>query len=195
MPNRIIDEQTIFQEYVIHGKSDREIAQEYGCHKTTVAKNRQQFGITTRLTTGEIGERLVHMELLRLGFTVVDMNRTESKTYPFDLLVNQRIRVDVKSAKANQDGYWRFALTVKKECGHSLETGNFVLLDNGRIRKVFEKTSDFLVFCAIGESINFYVLPPTEIPIKQNTVAISSDHCGKWSYWQDRWDLLKRLAA
>lgn len=190
-----LDEQTLFHEYIVNGKSDRMIAQEYGCDRTNVVKKRQQFGINTRLETGEIGEHLTRMELRRLGFAVADMNRTESKTHPFDLLVNRKVKVDVKSARACKDGYWRFSLTSKRECGNSLKSGNYILLNNGRMKKIFANTCDLLVFCTVGDRVNFYIMPSNIVPVDQNSITLSTSHTGKWSFWRNRWDLLTKLAA
>lgn len=190
LTSRILNTQQVYIDYVLKGESDRELAERYDVERTIVSKYRKKHGINTRLMTGEIGERLVLMELQRLGFSAVDMNLAESKTHGFDILVNGSIKVEVKTARALSKGSWRFALTCASN-KYTKQSKNSIRLPNGRRKKLFMKTCDVVILCGISnKSVMFFVIPPLEIPFFLNTITVSNKGSGKWGLWKDRWDLI-----
>lgn len=128
-------------------------------------------------------------ELLANDFVVVNMNK-RSKTFPFDLLVNGKIRIDVKSAKLHK-GTWRFTLSNKAQLG-LIESDRYIRLNNGRIRKKFAEDCDFVILCGIWETdASLFILPAKEICDIQQTIAVNPIGRGKWWEWHNRFDLIR----
>ncbi|MDP4158180.1 MAG: hypothetical protein Q8911_00245 [Bacillota bacterium] len=174
--------------YIVDGRSDSEIAKHFGIDRTAVVHFRKYHDIPTRIYTGETGEGIVAFELQKNDFVVVNMN-LRSKIHPFDLLVNGKVRIDVKSAIMYQ-GSWKFNFGQKPQSG-IIESDHYIRLPNGRMKKLFSTVCDFLILCCIHDDNHFlFVLPTSVIPDTQQTIAIYSSGVGKWWEWKDRFDLI-----
>ncbi|MED1953789.1 hypothetical protein [Brevibacillus centrosporus] len=179
----------LFDEYVNKRMTDLEIAEKYGLTRTAISKMRKRVGIKSKDFTGQRGEALAIDELMAHGFKVENMNK-KSMTYPFDLLINDSIRVEVKSATLI-DGYHRFILTESSENGN-IESENRIKLSNGRTKKRFDKTCDFILLVGIDpETQNkFFLIPSYKLPESIQTIAIPSTLNSKYAEYKDRWDFL-----
>lgn len=186
----------LFREYVINHRSDREIAAMLGVDRTTVVQARKQYGIPTRRSTGKIGEQLLVKELRKRGFSVRNMNEI-SGTFPFDLLVDHFIRIEVKSSRVFRDmcgDKFTFTLSEKPQCPN-VESRFRIRLRCGRTRKLFRKTCDFLVLVGISRDYGnqFFIIPSEDIPDEQTTISLPADPSAntKYAKYRNRWDLLK----
>lgn len=152
---------------------------------------RHNHNIPSRIYTGEIGEGIVVNELLLNHFVTVNMNK-RSKIHPYDLLVNGKVKIDVKTA-TEQRRHFVFALSEKGNMGHA-ESEERITLDNGRTRKLFHKVCDFLILCGIAKGKHFlFIVPASEIPDTQQTITITNKGFGKWWEWHERFELLRRV--
>lgn len=145
----------------------------------------------SRQKTGQIGEALVIKELAERGYSVMDMNEYNPLS-SFDLLVDKRIRIDVKTARENNDGIASYNISNKPELG-CLESDICIRLLNGRTRKIYEKTCDFLVFVMIGRQRNyFWIIPPYRLKVNCQSLGINPHSInGKYRHYQDKWDFIE----
>lgn len=178
----------VYTEYVINGKSDREIASLFKVHRTTISKFRKYHGITTRQYSGEVGERLVEQKLIELGASVVIAESSFAGKHSFDMLVNDKIRVQVKASQIHHRR-WTFPLTNKDGDGINGSSGDHIKLKNGRWKKNFSKTCDLIILCCITNDEPCFYIVPSSIKLP-NTINIPLTSGHTWERWKDRWDLL-----
>ncbi|SPU37910.1 Uncharacterised protein [Lysinibacillus capsici] len=186
-----ISSETLYKEYVVNNLTDIQIANKYKIDRTYVSKLRKQEGVETRISTGRIGEKFVEEKLHELNFIFKNMNDL-SMTSEYDFLVNTSVKIEVKSSKLASDGTFRFVLAEKPE-NNNIESPNRIRLKNGRTKKRFDKTCHFIILVCIEANAknDFYVIPSNEIPITQQTIAISSSfRNSKYAIYKDRWDFL-----
>lgn len=139
-PNVFPDKQLLYKKYVLEKKTDREIALEFGVDRTYVVHARKYYNIPKRKSTGELGETLTVNELEKQGFSIINMNNF-AKTFPFDVLVNNYIRVEVKSSILGSiDHYPRytFVLSEKPENNNVISDCR-IKLSNGRTKSYIKK--------------------------------------------------------
>lgn len=175
--------------YLDMGHSDREIAEFIGLHRATISKIRNDYGIETRQSVGELGEKYAKKKLIQLGHTVIDMNET-NKTAPFDLMVNGRIRIEVKSAM-EQRGEFKFVMTDKEE-NKNIESNHRIKLSSGRTKKVYRKTCDFIIFVGVkGKSALPIIIPSKLINDRLQTLSFPLSGQSKYSEFVNAWQLIK----
>ena len=175
--------------YTIKGMTDKEIASVAGVHRTAIVKLRTKHGIKTRDSTGKKAERIAISKLRSLGFKVIDMN-VENKLSSFDLLINDNVRVDIKSAQICSDFRHLFTLTEKRSNGN-IVSPNRITFDSGRTRKLFRNTCDILLLVGLsGKETVFYLIPSSEINDKVQTIAIPSLYVNRYRVYENRWDFL-----
>ena len=189
----MLTKELLIREYMYNGLSDQQIATKYGFARHTIGYARSKYGIPTRVKTGTVGEEIAERALTRNGFRVFNMNALDN-LYIFDLLVNDRIRIDVKSAIDSDGSRWLFSLTNSSSLGIKTDNGYYSKLKNGRLKKDFSKTCDLLMFVGIKPLERIYIVPSKIIPWDQQSIAINIyGLSGKWAEWQERYDLINQL--
>lgn len=187
--NMTSKESFVYQQFVEIGRTDNFIASVLGVTRSAITHFRKYHGIHRKdVRVGELGEQKTINQLKSVGFSVKDMNKYINKIHPYDLLINNQIKVDVKTANRGNDRAWRFALTNRIENGNA-ESERYIKLKNGRMKKVLTKSCDFLVLCALnGTKQRYFIVPTKEIPKNHQNISLTTE--GKWSIWEDRWDLI-----
>lgn len=182
---------------MIEEKTDKEIAAEFGVDRTCVVHSRKKHGIPARKKTGEIGELETLRKLEKLGYSVTNMKRF-SKIYPYDLRINNSLKVEVKSSELLfTKGYpfYVFSFSEKPENGN-IESQHRIRLPSGRTRKLFRKTCDFIILACLSKGIatDFYIIPSDKIPDTLGTLSISLSNESKSEYFKfkNNWGLLER---
>jgi hypothetical protein len=179
--------------YHKRGFSDLEIANFIGVDRTSIVHLRKVYEIVTRKSVGEIGEQYVAGKLRRNGHIVENMN-DKDKTALFDLLVNGLIRIEVKTSN-DINGSFHFTLTNKPECNH-VESEHRVFLKNGRSKKLYRKTCEYVVCLGIkGKRVYPYVIPSNEIPDKLQNIRITPSKDNKYSEYFQKWGQIKKSDA
>lgn len=189
-----ITEPVLRRLYTDLGKSDSEIACFFGCDRTAIVRLRSRYNIRTRKSIGEIGEEMILKELRSRGYDVKDMN-DKDKLYPYDLLVDSVVRVEVKSATLSNDSLFRFTLTEKPE-NQNMESLKRIRLGNGRTRKVFSKTCDLIVFVGVeNDDCHFFLVKPKEINEKSHGIAAPLNPFSKSKYnkFRERWEVIEEI--
>ena len=182
--------------YTDLGKTDSEISKFFDCDRTTIVKLREIHGIHSRKSIGEIGEDMLVKELKSRGYVVKNMN-DKDKLYPYDLLVDSEIRIEVKSASIFEDGRFHFTLTEKPE-NKNIESETRIRLENGRTKKVFTKSCDLMVFVGVeNEDCHFFLIKPTELSEKIQAVATPLDPFSKSKYnkFRERWEVIEQIKS
>lgn len=174
------------------GKTDREIAQFLEIDRTSVVHFRKRNGIPSRISTGEIGELLAADKLQELGFLVYNMNEAD-RLHPFDLLVDKEIEVEVKSSMIGENERFNFILSEKPE-NQNIISDDRIRLKNGRTKKLYRKTCDFIMFVGIRPEKDpvFYLMPSNVIPDELGTISIGTK-TSKYSAYKSAWHLLKPI--
>jgi hypothetical protein len=188
-----LTEKQLYQEYIVNGKTDREIAEQNGVSRTYICKLRTQYGIPTRETTGRIGEQKAVARLKQLGFDVMDMHY-EDKLFPFDLLVNKFLRIEVKSSTVVDDNRFYFSFSDKPECDNK-DSPFRITLPNGRSRKLYRKTCEILILVGMSEEYGdqYFIIPSDAIPDHVSGVKIHADpkKPRKFNIYHNAWDQLR----
>lgn len=186
---RILTKALLEKLYIDLEKSDNEIASFLGLDRTTIVRARERFGIKTRLSVGRKGEMIALRELDKLGFRVLDMNKID-RLSEFDILVNDFLRIEVKSASEHK-GRFYYVLAEKPEAGHVISDKR-IRLSNGRTRKLYSKTCDFILLVGLSKdkSPSFWVIPSKDIPDDLQTLSVSISKRGKYAKYFNRFDLL-----
>lgn len=179
--------------YTDLGRSDAEIASFIGLDRTAVVHMRRRHRIPTRTSTGRTGELKVIDELeKRFGKkNVVDMNE-EDATSDFDILLNDNIRIEVKSAKkANDRSRYYFAFSNSKE-RRVKRTERVKVTRTGKTIKDLSQSCDFVILVFLdGKATDFLILP-SDSAIIQNKQTISLRGTGGYPEYRSNWDLLTR---
>ncbi len=169
--------------------SDREIAQELKLSRSYISELRKKYSIPTRMSTGRKGELSVIQQLNRLGFSVKDMNLVNKKS-DYDVLVNNRIRIEVKSSSAGKRNY-SFRLADNRLREH-LVSHNRIKLENGNTKKLFEKTCDYIIFVGLNPNKRdeSWIIPSIaldrelqgiDLPVNQNFESQYNRFYEKWN--------------
>ncbi|RFT98609.1 XRE family transcriptional regulator [Staphylococcus haemolyticus] len=170
------------------GKSDREIGEFLGVHRSTITHYRNNHNIPKPITVGRQGELAVISRLKKLGFKIEDLNLT-NKASRFDLLVNENIKVEVKSSKINKNGYFNFTFTNKPENQCKISE-NVMRLKNGKTVKNYQKFADYFIFVGIeNDFYHFWVIPTSSIKIGQQNLMLNNNSQIKF---KDNFSLLER---
>lgn len=176
------------------GRTDSEIAEFFGADRTTIVNHRKRYGIKARKSTGEIGEEMVMKELRSRGFSVKNMNKVD-KLHPFDLLLNDAVRIEVKSSKLKND---RFSFVFsEKPTNDNIESDTRIRLKSGRTRKLFRKTCDLMILVGIDDvkDCHFFILNPKDIPDQVGTIIVPYNPFSKSKYakYRENWDLIENI--
>jgi len=136
---------------------------------------------------GEAGERAVQMVLERHGFDVIYVGGTS-----YDLLVNDRVTVEVKTALPTQDeerrgnGYrWQFML-YKRGDGLPLEEHALILRCQP---DMLAENQDVYHFVIPGD------LPGIGTLTKIDITSHPKKYRGKWKRYLERWDVLHSIVS
>ena len=193
-----ISKEFLFHMYVVQGMSDSEISKETGVSTLTVSYLRRLHGITRNNKKGfHFSHELVASQLRVLGYEVM-INDNKTNESPFDLLVNEQIRVEVvysTSIEHDKENHalHRFLLYLTKR---SIDTASphYTRLANGRYRKLYNQTCDVLVFVGhnkVENTFQFWVMPSAILRDTQQTMGLYIDRAGanKYSIYEDAWDV------
>ncbi|MBS4200304.1 hypothetical protein KHA93_11745 [Bacillus sp. FJAT-49732] len=194
---RSIDAKTLRHLYTDLRKTDRVIAEMYNLDRTTVVKKRNEFGIHARKTLGEIGEELVEKELRSRGYDVVNMN-DHDKLSPFDLLVNEKLRIEVKTSSLHEGNRFYFALS-EKSGNKNIVSDTRVRLRTGRTRKLLEKTCDLVILVGLEDDgdAHFFIMSPNYIKDKKYGVYVPFNPFSKNKYnsFREKWDEIETVLS
>lgn len=137
--------------------TDQQIADFFNVTRSYIVHFRKINGIQREMTIGRKGELLAIKKLKEQGYEVKDMNLID-KTTPYDLLVNNEIRIEVKTAslsKGRNSYLFSLANPPRSNC---IESDTRTILKSGKSLKYYEKTCDIMMFVGITEGL-FWILP------------------------------------
>ncbi|PTK22492.1 hypothetical protein [Staphylococcus hominis] len=154
------------------GKSDKEIGDFLGVHRSNITHYRKNNNIPKPTTVGRRGELAAISRLRKLGFEVEDLNLID-KSSRYDLLVNETLKIEVKSSKRAKDGRFRFSFANKRE--NQCKTSESVMrLKNGRTVKNYQKFADYFIFVGIDDDVyHFWIMPTNLIGVGQQILTLN----------------------
>ena len=193
---RAIEKEELRKLYVDDDLTDLQIAEIVGVNKSYIGQLRRLYGIKTRsnnAATGRYGEMYVRDILLSRGHDVLDLNEY-NKNYSYDLLVDGKIRIDVKTANLSYSrAYkWQFANSAENRVRVDELTG---VTATGRTLKKYHKTCDFVALVAIEDDRHTtFIIPSDNELIKGiQTVSITNLINNRFSSFRNNWELIGGL--
>lgn len=154
------------------GKSDKEIGDFLGVHRSNITHYRKNNNIPKPTTVGRQGELAAISRLRKLGFEVEDLNLID-KSSRYDLLVNENLKIEVKSSKRAKDGRFRFNFANKRE-NQCKTSENVMRLKNGKTVKNYQKFADYFIFVGIDDDVyHFWIMPTYLIGVGQQILTLS----------------------
>ena len=160
-----LTKENIYYLYKIKGFSDREISEIYNVDRTYIAHLRKEYRIPSRLlkSTGRLGELEVLERLIEMfgKDNVLDMNEVD-KTYPYDILLFGKIRIEVKSARIGKDGRFCFSFSNAEERGIDANNPYVFITKTGRTIKNLDYTCDYLCLVFIEDEYTFSFIPTNQ---------------------------------
>ncbi|WP_040985457.1 hypothetical protein [Oceanobacillus jeddahense] len=177
--------------YTTLNKTDKEISNFFAIDRTHVTHTRKKFDINSNTTTGREGELAAINELGSRGIKAIDMNEKD-KLNDFDISANG-YRLEVKSSKMYDDNSFTFTLSEGPHTRAKI-SGKRIKLSNGRTRKLFRLTCDFILFVGLSNRKNYiWVIPSSFIPDNTQTIRISlNSKRSKYIPFKERFDYLRR---
>ncbi|MCK6203940.1 hypothetical protein KZX50_00565 [Bacillus infantis] len=191
-----LDEKIIREMYEIEGLTDQEISEEFSCDRTTVVHFRKNHGISTRNVKTDVASELVLENLLKMGLDAKNA-KLNDKTYPVDILIDNQIRIEVKSAVLlESEGCYKFLFT-EKEDNQNIESENRIKLANGRTRKLLSKTCDFIVFVGFNDADpDFWIMPSNILSDTMQTISLLPySVMSKYNKYKNAWRLLQEFGS
>lgn len=187
----IITKDKLFELYKINKLTDKEIAKMYNVDRTYIVHLRKRYNIESNNSLMMKSLKAVISQLELQGVKVKNL-KEKDKTSTYDLLINDKIKIEVmSSSKLMNDGCFTFSLTCKEEL-NILESNDRVRLNNKRFRKLFRKTCDFIVFCGFHEeNVVFWVIPSNELKDDLQVLSLRPySKTSKYNKYLDAWDLI-----
>lgn len=188
---RVIDKENL--EELNETLSDSQIAKMLGVSRTYIVHLRKLYGIEAKsqaIATGRIGELYTILSLLNQGYSVRDTNALD-KTAPYDVLVDGKIKVDVKTATICTEDCYKFQFANSKDKRIAL-TSSVIETKTGRTLKKYSESCDYIVLIALSDDTQAFVLPSDHPElIGKQTVSISNIHKNRFNRFRNNWDLLR----
>lgn len=183
--------------YVESGKSDNEIAEMLGMHRTAIYYARKKHGIKTRKTPLFIdGKDYVIKTLQDKGHTVKDMMLKHTKDITYNILIDDYIRADIKTSKVHgNNGNERYTFKLSDSIKSQNKVSEFrISLGNGYTRKDYRRICHFLIFVGFNKGYkDTFIIPSNYIPDERAMVSIPVDLNSKYCQFHENWRLIEKL--
>lgn len=167
--------------------SDKEISGIFDVTRSSITHYRKYHGIKKPLSIGRRGELICVNRLRKLGFTVDDMN-IDDPSMPYDLLIDGKIKVEIKTSTINKNDDFSFTFSNAKKNGCRLNE-RVVELENGRTVKKYLYFADYFVLVGIElDEINFWVIPTDYYPVGTQSITLKPN---SKSVFKNNFGLLK----
>ena len=161
----ILTEEKLYYLYQTKGFSDRDISEMYNISRGHVNNLRRMYGIPSRAekSTGRLGEIKVIEHLIEMfgEENVLDMNETDKK-HPYDILLFGETRIEVKSSKQSDRGYFCFSFSNSEELGVDTDNPYVYVTHTGRTVKNLDYTCDYLCLVFIEDGYTFSFVPTNQ---------------------------------
>lgn len=187
----IITKDKLFELYKINKLTDKEIAKMYNVDRTYIVHLRKRYNIESNNSLMMKSLKAVMAQLECQGVEVKNL-KEKDKTSTYDLLINDKIKIEVMaSSKLMNDGRFTFSLTCKEELNIT-ESNDRVRLNNKRFRKLFRKTCDFIVFCGFHEeNAVFWIIPSNELKDDLQVLSLRPySKTSKYNIYLNAWGLI-----
>lgn len=187
----VITKDKLFELYKINKLTDKEIAKMYNVDRTYIVHLRKRYKIEPNNLLMMKSLEAVIQQLEHRGVAVKNL-KEKDKTSTYDLLVNDKVRIEVMaSSKLVCNSHFKFSFTYREELNPK-ESSYRIQLNNKRFRKLFRKTCDFIVFCGFnGENTLFWVIPSNELKDDLQCLSLRPySKTSKYNKYLDAWDLI-----
>ncbi|PGK51126.1 hypothetical protein CN918_25390 [Priestia megaterium] len=190
--------------YLEEGRSDAEIARMFGMTRSAVTRRRLYHNIEREDKFDGFEFALVAtIKHLQLRGHTVENKKMIDKYSPFDLLVDNHIKIKVfysslRNLSPNKRRSYKFSFTSKAANGNK-ESKTRIQLKNGRFRRLYRLTCDYLVCMGHHSEVNdfeFWIIPSADIPDELQALKLTAGgRSGKYLKYEEAWELLNEKAA
>ena len=185
--------------------SDAEIARMYGVTRSTITRRRIYHKIhrENAFNGFDYALKATIQHLTFHGYTV-ENQKVIDKFSPFDLLVDNHIKIKVfysslykLSPKYKRRSY-TFSFTSKAANGN-IESETRIKLRNGRFRRLYRLTCDYIVCMGHHREANdfeFWIIPSVDVPDELQALKLTAGgRSSKYLKYEKAWELLNEKAA
>jgi len=185
--------------------SDGEIARMFGMTRSAVTHRRRYNNIERdeKMTGFELALKAICNQLIFHGHKVSN-EKLNGILSPFDLLVNNYLKIkvlysalDTSFASKGARSYV-FSLTSKSTNGN-IVSDTRIQLPNGRFRRLYRLTCDFLICMGYNKDKNdfeFWIIPSKNIPDELQTLRLTAGgRSSKYQKYEEAWELINEKAA
>ncbi|MDY8021196.1 hypothetical protein [Paenibacillus polymyxa] len=185
----IIDEETLTKLYKEDKLSDVEIARRYKVDRTWIVHLRKKWMIEKNNDSRQTAFPIIESMLLEKGWKV-EFTYSSNEV---SILLNGKIKIEIMTSTINQkDKTAHFQLSTKESDGN-IENEIRIRLPNGRTRKIFYKTCDYIIFFVFDSPENhIWIFKSDDIPDTLQTLSLFPYSIkSKYDNHKENWDIIK----
>jgi len=188
----MITKEKLVDLYTNQKYTDADIAKQYNLDRTSIVRLRQKFDIQPNNSLLEQSLTTVITKLESLGYHCLNL-KLKDKTASCDLLVNNKIKVEVTAASnLNGDGTFKFSFTYPENKNY-IESDFRIQLPNKKFKKLYRLTCDYIICIGNHNSEIFYwIVPSNDLPDTLQTLSLTPyAKKSKYKKYENAWNLLK----
>ncbi|MEC2463843.1 hypothetical protein P9X10_02850 [Bacillus cereus] len=188
---KMLTKEQLHQLYVVEGLSDNKIAELLGVMQGTVTNSRALYGIETRESITSQSIPYVVGVLNKLGFKVENLREQNTNSY-YDLLLNDSIRIDIRTKESIYDEKFMFDLRDKQGANYN-DSSIRLQLSGNRTKRNIHITCDYLICVGfMNNKPKCWVIPSKDLKPDLQAIGIRPlANKSKYHKYEEAWDLLK----
>lgn len=181
-------EPTLRRLYIDEKRTDKQISEMFNLDRTYIVHLRKRYGIAHENKLAKV-VRGIESHLKQLGFDVENLYE-HNRISDIDLLISGNIRIDVMRGTL-YEGKFYCSLTSKEGNRH-IESETRFQLKNGRFRKRYDLTCDYLICCGVdGNGTHYWVIPSCDIPETLQSICLNPNSpTSKYAVYEEAWHLI-----
>ncbi|MED3013804.1 hypothetical protein P4359_33010, partial [Bacillus thuringiensis] len=188
----LVTKEQLHHLYVEKEMSDGQIGKLFGVTRESILKYRNKYGIATRLTIANKAIQDVGNHLVQLGFHVVNIRGVDYASF-YDLLLNNRLRIDIKATEyVTKDGFFKFKLLDKDESNY-IGSNSRLIVDSGRTKRNLHDTCDFVICVGYYNNKPYtWVIPSKDLRKDLQGITINPNlENSRYLRYSEAWHLLR----
>lgn len=127
-----------------------------------------------------------------MGFHVVNIRGVDYASF-YDLLLNNRLRIDIKATEyVTKDGFFKFKLLDKDESNY-IGSNSRLIVDSGRTKRNLHDTCDFVICVGYYNNKPYtWVIPSKDLRKDLQGITINPNlENSRYLRYSEAWHLLR----